>query len=235
MNLRFRLMGLSAGLLLLLLAPRQSQAFYNSSTGRWISRDPVPQRGDPNLLCFLANSPTADVDPLGLRKLPLQEVVDLAYANWPAGVRPDINPCVMTAVLWKESSFDTDAKSASSTAQGIAQILDGTADDIQDRIARGFGGSDPFDTLARGQRLRDHRLEPDVSILAAYIYLDDRYRAGGSLLRALGSYGPNADSTLKAADCLCSQCGGYIYDNATGRIHVKDESAALRCLQIIPP
>jgi hypothetical protein len=139
----------------------------------------------------------------------------------------------MIALLWKESGFDTTAVNSKSSARGIAQILNGPADDIQERIAKNFGGSDPFYTLAKGEKLRDHRFNPDVSIFAAYIYLDDRYRAKGSLAGALNAYGPGGAVALVGAECLCSKCGGFSYDPTTGAITIKNDQAAWACLHAI--
>ena len=46
-----------------LLAPLRA---YDPSTGRWLSRDPVAERGGMNLYAFAYNSPSWVVDPLGL-------------------------------------------------------------------------------------------------------------------------------------------------------------------------
>jgi RHS repeat-associated protein len=40
--------------------------FYNPSTGRWISRDPVAEKGGLNLYGFVANAPLCRADRLGL-------------------------------------------------------------------------------------------------------------------------------------------------------------------------
>jgi RHS repeat-associated protein len=40
--------------------------FYNPSTGRWLSRDPIGHRGGLNLYGFTENNPVNQVDPLGL-------------------------------------------------------------------------------------------------------------------------------------------------------------------------
>ena len=50
-----------------LLLPQTAHCFYNPSTGRWLSRDPVAEKGGKNLYAFVANSPVSSVDPLGLR------------------------------------------------------------------------------------------------------------------------------------------------------------------------
>jgi RHS repeat-associated protein len=39
--------------------------YYNASTGRWISRDPMEEDGGLNLYGFVGNYPIKDIDPLG--------------------------------------------------------------------------------------------------------------------------------------------------------------------------
>ena len=41
------------------------QAFYNPSTGRWLSRDPIEENGGINLYGFTLNDPMNHVDALG--------------------------------------------------------------------------------------------------------------------------------------------------------------------------
>lgn len=53
--------------LLGLFLGREAQAFYNPSTGRWLSRDPVEERGGDNLHGFVKNAPTEHFDADGLR------------------------------------------------------------------------------------------------------------------------------------------------------------------------
>jgi RHS repeat-associated protein len=48
--------------------------YYSASTGRWLSRDPIEERGGQNLHNFLGNNPIAACDRLGL-----------AYGNPPTG------------------------------------------------------------------------------------------------------------------------------------------------------
>jgi RHS repeat-associated protein len=48
----------------LALAPYRA---YDPSLGRWISEDPIEERGGVNLYGYVKNSPMLDVDPLGLR------------------------------------------------------------------------------------------------------------------------------------------------------------------------
>jgi len=49
-----------------LLTTAPAHAFYNPQTGRWLSRDPLGERGGLNLYCFIANSPVKNVDLFGL-------------------------------------------------------------------------------------------------------------------------------------------------------------------------
>lgn len=56
-------------LLLGLVTAREAQAFYNPSTGRWLSRDPIGERGGQNQYAFVGNKAIDSIDFLGLRKL----------------------------------------------------------------------------------------------------------------------------------------------------------------------
>jgi len=42
-----------------------AQAFYNPNTGRWLSRDPIEERGELNLNGFVKNRPAGAFDPDG--------------------------------------------------------------------------------------------------------------------------------------------------------------------------
>ena len=52
--------------LALILSAPLVQAFYNPSTGRWLSRDPAGERGGENLFGFVSNQPQNWCDNLGL-------------------------------------------------------------------------------------------------------------------------------------------------------------------------
>ncbi len=43
----------------------QALAYYNPANGRWLSRDPIEERGGRNLYGYLFNDPIMRVDPLG--------------------------------------------------------------------------------------------------------------------------------------------------------------------------
>jgi hypothetical protein len=48
-----------------------AQAFYNPSTGRWLSRDPIEEKGGYNLHAFLGEDPINRVDTDGRRPFPI--------------------------------------------------------------------------------------------------------------------------------------------------------------------
>jgi hypothetical protein len=48
------------------MLPLAAAAFYNSSTGRWLNRDPSGEKGDINTYSFVANRPPFAFDALGL-------------------------------------------------------------------------------------------------------------------------------------------------------------------------
>ena len=52
-------------ILLGLLLSRDASAFYNPQTGRWLSRDPIQERGGRNLTGFVENNPLSRSDYLG--------------------------------------------------------------------------------------------------------------------------------------------------------------------------
>ena len=53
------------------MAVHACQAFYNPSTGRWLTRDPLGERGGVNLQGFVHNNPLGIVDPDGRNPLVL--------------------------------------------------------------------------------------------------------------------------------------------------------------------
>jgi hypothetical protein len=58
--------GLMLGLLTIFLNPQVGQCFYNPSSGKWLSRDPVEEKGGQNIYVFAENNPIAHSDFLGL-------------------------------------------------------------------------------------------------------------------------------------------------------------------------
>lgn len=56
-------------LLLTCLFTSSGHAFYNASAGRWLSRDPIEEKGGLNLYAFVCNRPVNDLDPFGHMRL----------------------------------------------------------------------------------------------------------------------------------------------------------------------
>jgi hypothetical protein len=52
-----------------LLLPQPGHAFYNPSTGRWLSRDPIEEKGGVNLYCVASNDPVGGFDADGQIKV----------------------------------------------------------------------------------------------------------------------------------------------------------------------
>lgn len=61
MKLRLRI-----GFLIALAAVSQVSAYYNPTTGRWLSRDPLEEQGGANLYGFVNNNPISSFDPDGM-------------------------------------------------------------------------------------------------------------------------------------------------------------------------
>jgi RHS repeat-associated protein len=75
--------------------------FYNASTGRWLSRDPIAETGGQNLYAFVANAPTIFVDRNGLDAFPLDQ-----YGRpWVPGT-PQLPPPTKPAPSQKDQAND---------------------------------------------------------------------------------------------------------------------------------
>ena len=44
-----------------------ASAFYDPGTQRWLNRDPIEEKGGPNLVNYVGNNPISMVDPYGLK------------------------------------------------------------------------------------------------------------------------------------------------------------------------
>jgi hypothetical protein len=49
-----------------LVLAQSALGFYNPSTGRWLSRDPIEESGGKNLYAFVGNNPISRFDRFGL-------------------------------------------------------------------------------------------------------------------------------------------------------------------------
>lgn len=56
-------------------------AFYNPSTGKWLSRDLIEERGGKNVCGFVENNPISNIDILGQKKGP-GKYVECACIGW---------------------------------------------------------------------------------------------------------------------------------------------------------
>ncbi|HXT41729.1 MAG TPA: RHS repeat-associated core domain-containing protein [Candidatus Angelobacter sp.] len=65
-------------------------AFYNPSTGRWLSRDPIEEHGGANSYCAALNDLANKLDPVGLKTITfviandetLRGAFDLTPKSW---------------------------------------------------------------------------------------------------------------------------------------------------------
>jgi hypothetical protein len=93
-------------LLATLLLAQASQAFYDASIGRWISRDPIAEQGGANVYGFVGNDTPNRFDALGQwgRKVHYTKTIEWAGA---AGLHPSY------AAIIGEADIGTDSGSTS--------------------------------------------------------------------------------------------------------------------------
>ena len=72
---------------LTVLLSHDTQAFYNSSTGRWLSRDPIEEDGGPNIIAATSNDPANRVDAVGAKTLRLGVGFDSSVKFGPSVVK----------------------------------------------------------------------------------------------------------------------------------------------------
>ena len=78
-------------LLFLVLAATSASAFYDPGTQRWLTRDPLQERGGVNLYALVANRPSSEVDYFGLARIcvdPNCKGVDLSGFSYVAEREP---------------------------------------------------------------------------------------------------------------------------------------------------
>jgi RHS repeat-associated protein len=68
------------------------QRWYDSSVGRFISRDPIREVGGTNIYLYTNNNPLAFIDPIGQIKIILDSWW-IAKFVWDAGIIPDSACC----------------------------------------------------------------------------------------------------------------------------------------------
>jgi hypothetical protein len=68
------------------------QRWYDSSVGRFISRDPIREVGGTNIYLYTNNNPLAFIDPIGQIKI-IPDSWWIAKFVWDAGIIPDSTCC----------------------------------------------------------------------------------------------------------------------------------------------
>ncbi len=216
-------------------------AIYDAGTGRFMQRDPIGYAsGTTNLYAYVGSSPLNWLDPFGLKSCDaaidctntaglndcekmycalggafpaLGDNGRLSNARDKSGMDP---LATMLSLAWKESSFHPGAANPRSTARGLYQILNGTKDDIEDRVWPEFVGGDDFPPYPpsdpdTGQPTDDWRYDPGLASSAAYAYLLDRIAAKGNDLRnGIAAYGEGddyADKVLRGINAIKKTCG----------------------------
>jgi RHS repeat-associated protein len=86
--------------------------YYNASTGRWVSKDPLAEAGGKNLYAYVRNGPVSRIDPRGLVDRTELDILKMILGQYPElAVRlgiptsldlldPDTLGFVQTAWLW---------------------------------------------------------------------------------------------------------------------------------------
>jgi hypothetical protein len=179
---------------------------YSPTLGRWLEQDPIGYTDGMNLYQSEGSDPVVGLDPLGFEtwyqkqgcETDCEGVVDAVSSSLPALPNGRLKTAldksgfdwlILVADAYLESSFNPDAKNPRSSATGLFQILDTTADDIQDRIWKKWVSSkNPI--VSGGERLRDYRTDPFIATTAAYVYMLDRIAFEHfNLLKGLDRYG----------------------------------------------
>ena len=75
-----------------------ASAFYNPSTGQWLSRDPIGERGGKALHCIVRNDPVNRNDPLGLK-----ETIKVKYGEFVVDMKPSLTE-VRGTIAFKPSN-----------------------------------------------------------------------------------------------------------------------------------
>lgn len=111
--MRMKAVLMMALLLLGLALGREAQAFYNPSTGRWLSRDPIEERGGVNPVGFIRNNPVRTWDYLGL--LPVEDFFTRAErCVLCAGIQYDpLRECCIQDQVHKDKATGTGVKRCS--------------------------------------------------------------------------------------------------------------------------
>lgn len=136
--------------------------YYNPSTGRWLSRDPIAERGGPNLYGYVGNSPSDRVDPLGLVDFHWYNPISWYWPGYngptyaPPLPLPDRNPPITFGALHDQMLGDDGVAGFYNFAQNVHDtatvILELTLQNTVSVV--GFGESLGGEKIAIGGRVQ---------------------------------------------------------------------------------
>jgi soluble lytic murein transglycosylase-like protein len=153
--------------------------------GTFLTEDPLGLQGGLALYSYAGNNPIRFVDPLGLKKLSFDEVAALVAANNQSNQSNELIMCM----IYKESSFNPDAKARTSSASGLMQLTKAVAKELGVEYDT---FTDAATNIANGSRYLNRRITW-------------KNWANGSVRDGIAGYGEGygyADSILECEDCL---------------------------------
>jgi uncharacterized protein RhaS with RHS repeats len=133
---------------LVLLGLTEARAFYNPTTGRWISRDPIGELGGKNLYTFVGNNSVSRVDAQGLYTF------DMEVKAYIEGTRVTFWPWTFNAGTKVDhvAHVDTDAESLTQTKfTGTTIKYDSSGNEV-DRATASSGGLRAYIRCKKYQR-----------------------------------------------------------------------------------
>lgn len=170
-----------------------------------------------NLYQYVRSQPIVGLDPDGLKKYTYRELAKIiggcSYAlpanstDWRVQQRGLISDEVMLCLFWKESSFDTEAKS-NQGYYGLGQMGEAACDDVD----RAYNL--PPGTCWRRQQSNDpcDQIANSIAYLHHVLVNKNDFGHDGTLRGGLRKYGPTdagfneyADPILRCAECIRDQ------------------------------
>jgi RHS repeat-associated protein len=203
------------------------------SLGRFLQRDPIGYADGMNLYEAEEAIPTIQLDPMGRkpvtefglemmaedrdriqpvgdleslpknRPLSYDEAWSLALANSPAGAHYPAS-ALLCIMLRESDKLRPDSRNPRSTARGLTQILQGTAEDIRARVRNPsrFGGRFELGDDKAKPTLWEQLDDAGIAVRATAWYLEDRIMsAGGDLKEGIRRYGDGTEAYANAVMC----------------------------------